>query len=286
MGASRLIYIWRLATDQGNNPGLISIVEKIIKDSLIERFFWNKGDFITKFSQNAVNLISDTSTPLGCPELFPKIIKVSLHQQVVYCGNSSMRRDGRWEAQKKLVRRITQITTRILPEGEGVALRFINQNVDQSLNLTFTQIGNIIEPMSWQPGGCTELGTSLKSKILEPMVYAKLNPPKLDRPLLISVITDGMPDPENPYIFADAILECGMRLEAAGYPRESVKFLIGQIGTARIGFLDSLRDNKAIEQVIYATSDQLDEKFATLHQNEGELDRWLIETLLSPIKDW
>ena len=132
-----------------------------------------------------------------------------------------MMREGRWAAQVQLVKRITQITTRILPEGDGVALRFINQNVDNSDNLSFLEIGNIMENKSWQRNGDTAIGTYLKSKILEPLVYSKLQPQTLARPLLISVITDGMPSQEKEEAFVEAIKECGVKLEQAGYPRES-----------------------------------------------------------------
>jgi hypothetical protein len=132
-----------------------------------------------------------------------------------------MKREGRWDAQVQLVKRITQITTRILPEGDGVALRFINQDVDNSDKLSFQEIGKIMENKSWQRNGDTEIGTYLKSKILEPLVYSKLQPKTLARPLLISVITDGMPEPEKKEAFVEAIKECGVKLVQAGYPRES-----------------------------------------------------------------
>lgn len=132
-----------------------------------------------------------------------------------------MKRDGRWDSQKRLVDRIAKITTRILPEGQGVALRFINQDVDNNSNLTLAEIRNILEPMSYMPGGNTEIGTYLRSKILEPLVYSKLESKSLERPLLISVITDGMPEGEKSSEFVDAILECGNKLEGAKYPRES-----------------------------------------------------------------
>lgn len=132
-----------------------------------------------------------------------------------------MRREGRWDSQKKLIQRITKITTRILPEGEGVALRFINREVDNSSNLTLEGIGNIMDPMPWQPGGNTEIGTYLRSKVLEPLVYSKLEAKKLERPVLISIITDGMPEPENKSELLNAILECGNKLQDADYPRES-----------------------------------------------------------------
>ena len=132
-----------------------------------------------------------------------------------------MKREGRWEAQKDLIGRITRITTRVLPEDKGVALRFINREVDSSLDLNLERIKNIMDPMPWQPGGDTEIGTYLRSKILQPLVYDKIRTQSLDRPLLVCISTDGMPEPEKKTELSDAILECGRELEKANYPRKS-----------------------------------------------------------------
>lgn len=207
-----------------------------------QRFFEGE-DYIQELAQKAANLD-------GVP---PKTIKMSLYQQVVYCGecletleleksthseslcasnsdkdhqddSSSMKHDGRWDSQRRLVVRIAQIITRLLPDGEGVVLRFINQGVDGSSNLTFKGIKEVednLKSMSWKPDGETEIGTHLRSKILEPLVYSKLEAKCLKSPLLISVITDGMPSGEKGSEFVDTILECGSKLEAAGYHRES-----------------------------------------------------------------
>jgi hypothetical protein len=137
--------------------------------------------------------------------------------------SSSMHRSDRWESQKNLVERIAKITTRILPEDYGVALQFINQDVPNSLKLRLNDIENILKSASWAPGGNTEIGTNLRSKILQPMVYDKLDsvPRSLDRPLLISILTDGGPEPESQNMLENVIVECSERLTAAKYPRES-----------------------------------------------------------------
>jgi hypothetical protein len=133
-----------------------------------------------------------------------------------------MKRDDRWNAQKKLIQRITKVTTQILPEGEGVALRFINQKVDNSSNLTLDGIRRIMNSTSWDPSGNSEIGTNLKSKVLEPLVYSKIKDKNLERPLLVSIFTDGIPEPlENNYELVRVILECGNMLQNAGYPRKS-----------------------------------------------------------------
>lgn len=161
-------------------------------------------------------------------------------------------------------------------------LRFINQDVDHTSSLNLEGIGEVFETMSWQrEKSHTKIGTHLKSKILEPLVYSKLDPASggLSRPLLISVITDGMPTKEPQSEFVNAILECGNKLEEAGYPRHStyqhiyclilivllsntiassigVKFMVGQVGTGRDAarFLDGLRNNTEISEVVHCTS--------------------------------
>ena len=132
-----------------------------------------------------------------------------------------MMRDSRWEAQVQLVKRIARITMRILPEGDGIELRFINQDVDNSDKFSSLGIENIMKNMSWQPSGTTAIGTHLKSKILGPLIYSQLQRQTLAKPYLISVMTDGMPSQEKDEAFVEAIKECGVKLQQAGYPRES-----------------------------------------------------------------
>ncbi|KAJ6452282.1 ankyrin repeat-containing domain protein [Mycena sanguinolenta] len=270
-----------------NKAQFLENVDEFVKNSPLERFFKGNPNYIQDLAKKATELKDDPNTPLGQPDLLPKTIKVTLHQQIIYCDDSaSMKRDGRWDAQVRLVKKIAQITTRILPEGDGVALRFINQDVNNSEKLSLQEIGSLVDSVSWLPNGNTPIGTNLRSKILEPLVYTKLSSQTLGRPLLISVITDGMPSQENEEALVEAIKECGDKLKQAGFPRESVKFMIGQIGTAKSAatFLQGVGKNQDIADMVFVTSDQLDEKLSTFKQNEGELDRWLIETLFSPIK--
>ncbi|KAJ5731757.1 uncharacterized protein N7483_006265 [Penicillium malachiteum] len=57
-------------------------------------------------------------------------------------------------------------------------------------------------------------------------------------------MTDGVPEPEPRSTLADTIAECGDRLESVGLPRESDKFIIGQIGSLyrATEFLEGLID--------------------------------------------
>lgn len=197
-----------------------------------------------------------------------------------------MKRDGRWESQKELVQRIAKITTMVLQPDEGVALRFINRNVENTDNLTLERLGNVLKDMDWRPGGDTPIGTNLRSKILQPLVYSKLDAGNLDRPLIIIIMTDGMPEREDKTELEKVILECEKKLQDSGYPPQStsncfhgilffslsltiiiltklaaVKFMIGQIGTAKSAakFLASLRQNSDIARTTLVTSGMLPE---------------------------
>jgi hypothetical protein len=220
-------------------------IDTFIKgNSILERFFGNKKDFIQVMAQKAANLRKNPHTDLGNEDLLPKTVKVSMHQQVLYCGklsqfkqcsqftrwinsdpsiddSGSMSDEGRWNSQKKLITRITHLTTQILPEGEGVALRFINREVEKPSNLTLEGIGKIMDPMLCDINAGANIGTSLRSKVLEPLVYNKINTKNLERPLLITIMTDGVPGSEGRSVLSNAMLECGKKLQEAGYPRES-----------------------------------------------------------------
>lgn len=129
---------------------------------------------------------------------------------------------SRWDCQKELVKRVTEITTQILPDDEGVVLRFINQNVENSSYLTPQEVNETLERIQCkEKDNHTKIGQSLKAKILRPLVYSKLDAKSLEKPLLISVITDGIPNQEPTSELANAIIDCGDKLEHAGYPRDS-----------------------------------------------------------------
>ncbi|KAL8413223.1 hypothetical protein RB594_004738 [Gaeumannomyces avenae] len=197
-------------------------VDSFLQDhAVVSRFFKDK-DFVQSMARKVADLEKDPDTDLGKPGVLAKNDQ-SDHAPAGFLLCSSTRHENRWQTQRDLVKRIARITTRILPEGEGVALRFINQGVsDKSSNLTFNELCDMMDSANWMKKGRTDIGTHLRSKILEPMVYKKLLQNTFTRPLLVSVVTDGVPDPEDKDTLAMAIEECGSRLVVAGCPRDSM----------------------------------------------------------------
>ncbi|KAK4458192.1 hypothetical protein QBC42DRAFT_186588 [Cladorrhinum samala] len=286
----------------------IKNVDDYVKRNPVFATFFGKDneDFIQELARKLVDLAKDSTSALGQPGVLPNTTQLTLYQQVIYYDdNSSTQKTKWWKHQEKLALGIAQITTRLLPDGEGVALRATNQgpSTDNYYILNLEALGEAMDSMRWKSYGSLDMGTNMKSYgsldmgtnmksgILQPLVYDKLAAGTLKRPLLVSIVTDGDCGPEGKDdSLANAILECGNRLVEAKYPRDSkyllitnqtgVKFVIGQVGSGRRAtqFLESLRSNDKIAEVAYIVSEKVDEKFAEFNDNYWSLDRWVSKT--------
>ncbi|KLP09281.1 related to ankyrin repeat protein [Fusarium fujikuroi] len=268
-------------------------VEKYVEDSDLGQFFAPGNDYLQKVAEKAVELKDDKSNHLKDPEQVKGLVKLALYQPIFYCDDSGSMQANildangnvvstRMEAMRSLVQRMARIATRLVPDNSGAHLRFINSD-DQGNDLTADQIDARIQ---FQPGGGTNIGTNLKKKVLEPLVFKKLDQDgRLDRPFLVLTITDGEPSPEPIDTFKKTIEECGRRLEQKDYPQESTMFLISQVGNDPHAdqFLDSLSGDTAIDRVLFRSSERLHEKYAELRDNEADLEEWLFNILMQPI---
>jgi hypothetical protein len=129
-----------------------------------------------------------------------------------------MKKGQRKEHLEELSKRITSITTRVVPDDEGIEVRFINAATTPGMSKpSLEAISGIMEGVRFD--GWTQIGTNLKKKVFDEIVYHQLDSDTFKRPVLVSVITDGEPTGagENNNTFKDVILECGRRLKAKGY---------------------------------------------------------------------
>ena len=93
---------------------------------------------------------------------------------------------------KDTLRRVAKFATILDPKG--ISLRFLNYN--EGLNRTFDGLISAEEVENkfadvpfW---GSTRLGEVLDEKILQPMILEKVAGRRLDKPLFVIIITDGM----------------------------------------------------------------------------------------------
>ncbi|KAF3059672.1 ankyrin repeat protein [Daldinia childiae] len=274
-----------------------NISDFVAKHKLGKFFREDSQQLLEGIAAKAVELQGDDTSVLGQPENSDNLIKLALYQPVIYCDDSGSmdpmgNNDGenRMGDQRDLVNRVASICTRIVPDELGVHLRFINNEPENIDNLRMDEIQNIMKQV--RPLGCTEIGTQLRNRILQPLLYSQYNEnvKSLRRPLFISIITDGIPygggrSPETRNTLRDEIKKCQEYLLENGLPSRTVVFQISQIGSDKNSkeFLQSLKEENL--ENVYITAQQLDSKFRELRKNEKDLEAWLFETLLEPILD-
>ena len=257
-------------------------LDDYLDDNDLGKFFPPGDNFLKNLARKAAALASNPNSIYNDPDNVTRLTSLSLYQPVIYCDDSgSMEKDGRYENQGHLVERISRIATKIVPDDCGVDLRFINNDCNKRLSAdevaaTYNQV---------RPGGVTRIGTNLHSKILEPLVYKAIEGGTFKRPVLVCIITDGAPHPEAEDTLKKVILDCRSKLMEKGYESTAVMFLVSQIGNdkAAQAFLDKLREEAAIQDMLYCTTDRLDDKFKELKRAENRLQEWLLKTLTSPI---
>jgi hypothetical protein len=129
-------------------------------------------------------------------------------------------RGQRLESQKALVKRMAKVATKLVPDGTGVKVDFINRNIVED-DLDESGVHHIMDNVRLTSG--TPIGTRLREKILEPLIYDRIGRgERLTRPHLIMVITDGAPTNETdpPPAFKNSIIQCMERLHEANYEPE------------------------------------------------------------------
>ncbi|GKZ76484.1 hypothetical protein AnigIFM56816_006750 [Aspergillus niger] len=258
----------------------------IVKEHNLEKFFPRDSPFIETVVEKAVDLNRAPGNLVDVKDL----AHLAFYQPVLYCDDSgSMKRENRSKHLDGLSQRITSITTRVVPDDEGIELRFINQATTAAMSKpTSEEVSQIIQQTPFL--GWTEIGLNLRKKVLEDIVYKPLRENNLKRPVLVSIITDGHPQGirksrERRSTLKEAILECGKVLEKYGYKRDVVRFQISQIGNDQEaeGFLNDLRDDSELDDVLYITSERLDAQFQEYREHEDKLEQWLLELLLAPL---
>ncbi|KAL6696319.1 ankyrin repeat-containing domain protein [Trichoderma pleuroticola] len=256
-----------------------------IKDAHLDQFF--KDDkFLNHVITKAVDMEADPKTTVNVRDL----TRLALYQPVLYCDDSgSMNQDNRIQLQADLGKRITSLTTRLVPEDTGIELRFINAPNELRMSKPSSNLVNDIL-LNIPYSGPTEIGINCKAKILEPVVYRPIREGKFDRPVLVSILTDGCPggpngSSERHDTLKKAILECGKFLESHQYNKKVVRFQISQIGhdESSKAFIESLALDPALSDVLYCTTRHLDDEFKNLRDNEHRLEQWLLALLMEPI---
>ncbi|KAL2846033.1 hypothetical protein BJX68DRAFT_268890 [Aspergillus pseudodeflectus] len=277
------------APEPGSAADINQSVNDTVKDNGLGDFFPLGNTYPEEVAKKAAELKNDPNNPLKSPEQLKDLATLALYQPVIYCDDSGSMSDTgpwrnteqRWAKQRELVTRMTSITNRAVPNNQrkGVHLRMINQSISNADNLDSDAVARIISNMYPHPYHSTPIGTNLKQKVLDPLVYSVIKAGrKLERPYLILILTDGCPWMEPEDAFRNAIVDCARFLDRNGYRKDAVRFCLSTIGTHEDAewFLDSFDTDRQALEVLHRTAAHIDQRYDQLRQNEKELESWVI----------
>ncbi|KAJ3531538.1 hypothetical protein NM688_g7560 [Phlebia brevispora] len=213
-------------------------------------------------------------------------VRLALYQHVIYCDDSTPMADAhRFDIVQTFIMRTADVTSRALGTWRDVQVRFINS--DKAVSGRGQQLQTQIA--SVRPSGANNLGSSLREKVLTPLVYDILQGSgRLERPLLVSVVIDHAPQPEPRTTFRDTVRECKEHLRTAGYPVTSVLFVVAVVSDAPLTkeFVNELRQDLDVGDVVHCPTDRLEDIFAKrgTGSHEGKAEVWLLNALARPIE--
>lgn len=171
-------------------------------------------------------------------------------------------------------------------DEDGISLRFMNANYDQSLleNIkTEQQIDRIMSSVQYK--GLTPMGTELRRKVIDGIIVPKLQRQQYTKPHLVIVITDGQPAGESPTAVFDTIKYAAAEVGRARGPG-GIAFQVAQVGNdlkAR-DFLSKLDEDPSIGRLVDCTSN-FENESDEMRKKGVDLtpDLWLVKLMLGAI---
>jgi hypothetical protein len=124
--------------------------------------------------------------------------------------------ESRFRNLRRLVSRISQIAQSYhTSSGGGISLRFVNFKNDSGFNrLAPRAADEALQQV--HPRGSTRLGTALLQKVVQPFVIQPARERRLERPVLVVVVTDGEPSKEDPDTLKWTVLAAKEELRRSG----------------------------------------------------------------------
>lgn len=192
-------------------------------------------------------------------------LKLSLFDIILYIDDSGSIMFEEEGARFKDLKEILSLvaTAASLFDQDGITARFMNSTV-QGNNINSKEAAEaLISQVRFQ--GLTPMGTSLRDKVLEPLVIGPARNGQLKKPVLVITITDGHPAGEPTKTVVDVISHTVDEVSRTRYGRGAVSFEFAQVGSdlrAR-DFLSKLDEDPSIGGLIDCTSSEFQNLWVT-----------------------
>lgn len=206
------------------------------------------------------------------------LVKLSLYDTVFLLDDSASIEFSSLQNELKSILRNTALAASLFDQ-DGFAVRFMNSNLEGNNIKTESQAEDLLNNIAYS--GTTPLVRSLKDKILHKFLGAETGPTpfNLRKPLLVIIITDGVPTDNANRAFQDLIYT---------YKTKPVSFQIAQVGVDQDAqdFLSSLDSDPKIGSLIDCTSnfEMESAEFQRINpQNKLTRELWYTKLLLGGI---
>ncbi|PGH21658.1 hypothetical protein AJ80_03091 [Polytolypa hystricis UAMH7299] len=229
-----------------------------IQEKQLQSMYPPNSPIIDQIVSRVTGQIDQLCTAWRVPrEVGQDIIKLALFDVILYIddsGSMQFEENGeRVQDLKLILSRVAYATS--LFDTDGIQVRFMNNDQVGDNIRSEAQVDGLIKSIQFK--GLTPLGTSLKNKVLEPLVLAPARAGQLRKPVLVITITDGQPAGENPGTIDDVIRSATSELQRnPRYGKGALSFQFAQVGNdlkAR-EFLSKLDEAPGIGELIDCTS--------------------------------
>lgn len=198
-------------------------------------------------------LMHEWSVPM---EVATDVMKLSLYDIVLYVDDSGSIEFEEKGLRKDQLRQILGLvaTAAATFDQDGISVRFMNSMEVGDGIRSADDVNRLVSRVRF--AGLTPLGTSLKNKVIDPMVVGPARSNRLDKPVLIITITDGQPAGEPHGAVGDAIRLAVDEASRTRYGKGAVAFQFTQVGTDQRAreFLGDLDEDPHIGHLIDCTS--------------------------------
>ncbi|PGH29412.1 hypothetical protein GX50_07834 [[Emmonsia] crescens] len=250
------------APPQQAGPHLIAAYKQILMSTIQEKnlhaMYPPNSPVLDQIASRVTNQIDQLCATWRVPrEVGQDILKLALFDVILYIddsGSMQFEEDGeRIKDLKMILSRVTYAAT--LFDDDGIQIRFMNAAQEGNNIRNEQQIEHLISTVMFT--GLTPMGTSLRNKVLEPLVIKPAKAGQLRKPVLIITVTDGQPAGEPAGAVSEAIRYASNELKALPqYGAGAVSFQFAQVGNdlkAR-EFLGKLDEEPGIGELIDCTS--------------------------------
>lgn len=199
------------------------------------------------------NLMHEWSVPM---EVATDVMKLALFDVILYVDDSGSIEFEEKGLRKDQLRQILGIvaTAASAFDQDGISVRFMNSMETGDGIRSAADVDMLVSRVRFS--GLTPLGTSLRNKVVDPMVVGPARANHLDKPVLVITITDGQPAGEPHSAVGDVIRYAVEETSRTRYGRGAVSFQFSQVGNDQRArdFLSDLDEDPQIGHLIDCTS--------------------------------